>query len=234
MTDSLAVVTGASRGIGRSCAEALGELGYRVALVGRDEAALEETAAVIANAAGAAPSIHIVDVTDDRALAAFADSLSGQPLEVLVNNAGIDIRGTLDLGIDEFDRLQQTNLRSGFVLMKQLVPLLSQARHPYVFNVASRAGKFGFANNGGYVASKFALVGLNESLYRQYADRPIRFTAICPGWVNTDMARTSGSPLPPERMIQPGDIGATLKWLLSLSPQTCVREVVIECKGSIA
>ncbi len=100
--------------------------------------------------------------------------------------------------------------------------------------VASRAGKVGFGHGGSYGASKFGLVGLNESLYREFADSPIRVTAICPGWVNTDMAQSPKCPVEPDYMIQVEDIFGTLEWLLSLSPQTCVKEVLIECKGSIA
>jgi NAD(P)-dependent dehydrogenase (short-subunit alcohol dehydrogenase family) len=97
----------------------------------------------------------------------------------------------------------------------------------YIFNVASRSGKVGFAGNGGYGASKFGLVGLSESLYRELTPQGIKVTALCPAWVNTNMAREAGTPLEADEMIQPEDVFETIRWLLSLSSGACVKEVVI-------
>lgn len=84
-----------------------------------------------------------------------------------------------------------------------------------------------------YCAEKFGLVGLSESVYRELAGDGIKVTTLCPGWVNTDMAQAAGTPLSAPDMIQPADILQTIRWLLSLTPATCVREVVIECLKSI-
>lgn len=93
-----------------------------------------------------------------------------------------------------------------------------------------KAVALGLAEDG-YVASKFALVGLSESVFHEYARDGIRVTAICPGYVNTKMARTAGSNLLPSQMIQPQDILATIRWLLQLSPATCVQEISLECEA---
>ena len=106
-------------------------------------------------------------------------------------------------------------------------------RTGYIVNIASRAGKIGFAGEGVYCAEKFGLVGLSESVYRELAGDGIKVTTLCPGWVNTDMAQAAGTPLSAPDMIQPADILQTIRWLLSLTPATCVREVVIECLKSI-
>jgi short-subunit dehydrogenase len=103
-----------------------------------------------------------------------------------------------------------------------------------ILNVASRAGIIGFPNFGAYGASKFGMVGLSESLYRELAPRGIKVTALCPSWIDTDMARESGTPLSSEEMIQTEDLMKTVRWLLSLSPAACVREVMIECRADIS
>lgn len=234
MSEKIAVVTGASKGIGRGCALGLAQLGYHVVLASRSLDKLEELKNEILQQTNAGVTVYAFDVTDDSGLQAFAKMLTEKfnRVDVFVNNAGIDAHGTLNLDTKTFDDLLSTNLRAPFMMLKYLMPLIEKAPEPYVFNVASRAGKVGFAGNGGYVATKFGLVGLNESLYREFATSKVRVTAICPGWVSTDMAQGSG--LEPHEMIQVKDIVKTLGWLLSLSPQTCVKEVVMEMKKSIA
>jgi NAD(P)-dependent dehydrogenase (short-subunit alcohol dehydrogenase family) len=234
MSEKVAVVTGASKGIGRACALGLAQLGYHVVLASRSVDKLGELKNEIMQQSSAGATVQALDVTDDASVQTFTNMLVekfGQ-VDVLVNNAGIDAQGTLGLDMETFDKLVSTNFRAPFMMLKYLVPLMTKAPEPYIFNIASRAGKVGFAHNGGYVATKFGLVGLNESLYREFATSKIRVTAICPGWVYTDMAQGSG--LEPHEMIQVEDIVKTLGWLLSLSQQTCVKEVVIEMKKSIA
>jgi len=126
-----------------------------------------------------------------------------------------------------------TNLTAQFVFLQAIVPIMKEQKSGYIFNVASRAGKIGFAGSGGYNASKFGLVGLNESLYRELVPLGIRVTALCPAWVNTKMAYEAGSKLRQIQMIQPEDIFETIRWLLTLSLGACVKEVVIETPFSV-
>jgi NAD(P)-dependent dehydrogenase (short-subunit alcohol dehydrogenase family) len=92
----------------------------------------------------------------------------------------------------------------------------------------------GFENGGAYGASKFALVGLSESLCRELAPHGIKVTALCPAWTDTQMAYQSGSPLAAEEMLQPDDLLKTLRWLMSLSPAACVPEVVLEVRKQLS
>jgi short-subunit dehydrogenase len=234
MNEKIAVVTGASKGIGKACALGLAHLGYRVVLASRSLDKLERVKNEIEQQTNSGATVQTLDVTDDSSVLAFTEMLTTKfgRVDVFVNNAGMDAKGTLELDMETFDSLLSTNLRAPFMMLKNLVPLMEKCPEPYIFNIASRAGKVGFAHNGGYVATKFGFVGLNESLYREFATSKVRVTAICPGWVYTDMAQGSG--LEPHEMIQVEDIVKTLGWLLSLSPQTCVKEVVIEMKKSIA
>lgn len=236
MDTRVALVTGASRGIGRAMALGLARLDYKVILVSRSRDKLNEVAAEIA-ADPALPSadVYPVDMNRSEQVVEFcADVIGAYPrLDVLVNNAGAHFRGTLEASRDEFARILETNLIGPYILLRELTPMMQKQRSGHIFNIASRAGKNGFAETGVYSATKFGLVGLSESLYRKLSADGIRVTALCPGWVDTIMAREAGAPIPPEEMIQPDDLMKTIAWLLSLSPAVCVREVVLETATSL-
>jgi len=100
-----------------------------------------------------------------------------------------------------------------------------------IVNIASRAGKIGFSKKGVYGASKFGLVGLGESLYREFSPTGIRVTTLCPSWVYTDMTKYAG--VPEKEMLESEDLLKTVRWLLTLSPAACVKELVIECNKHI-
>ncbi|MCG8436249.1 MAG: SDR family oxidoreductase [Gammaproteobacteria bacterium] len=226
MADKVAIVTGASRGIGRTVAEAFIERGYRVALVARTKAALEELAQ---------GSDHVlalpVDVADaaaiDQAVQAVVDKWGA--IDILFNNAGILREGTSDASLEDFDDLYRINLRAAFVFIKAVAPHMKSQRSGYVFNLASRSGKFAFPKFGAYAASKFGMIGLNEALFKELAPYGVKVTALCPSWVDTDMAQQGDSPLDKPDMIQTADIMKTVDWLLELSPAAAVQEVIIYC-----
>ncbi len=235
----VAIITGASRGIGKACATGLSDNGYRVVLVSRTEAALKEVAAEIRidhmQQPDQAPEVYPLDVTDEKKVDQMVADIAERfgRIDLLVNNAGIYIDGSLDMSVEEFDRLYHANLRAPFSLMKAVIPVMKKQRSGSIFNIASRSGKYGFAKSGGYVSSKFGLVGLSESLYREWIQQGITVTAICPGWVDTEMAREAGTPLRDSEMIQAEDIVKTILWVLDLSPGACVREIVLESPKSI-
>jgi 3-oxoacyl-[acyl-carrier protein] reductase len=101
----------------------------------------------------------------------------------------------------------------------------------YIFNIASRAGKVGVATQGGYAASKFGVVGLNDSLFNELASFGIKVTAICPGWVDTDLGVRSS--LAKEDKILVEDVVKTIPFLLGLSPNCCIKEIVLECRKTV-
>jgi len=232
----VAVVTGASRGIGREVAAGLAGDGYELALVARGRAELERLAAELPSDRGRAHSVTVLDVSDADAVEAAMDQILRRHgrVDVLFNNAGAYTAGGLDLSAEEFEVMIKVNLVAPFLFMKAALPAMKAQGGGHVFNVASRAGKVGFAGDGGYVASKFGLVGLSESIYREYAEVGIAVTAICPGWTDTRMAWESNTPLPAEEMIQPSDIVETVRWLLRLTPSVRIREIVLECRRNIA
>lgn len=234
----VAIVTGAGRGIGRALAVALGQDGYRIVLIARSREQLESVAREISQCGPAAPepSVYALDIADQQAARRTAESIVERfaRVDVLVNNAGQWASGILDVSAERFQRLLAVNVAGALTLIQAVVPTMKKQGRGHIFNVASRAGKVGFPEEGAYCASKFALVGLGEALHKELAEQGIKVTSLCPAWVDTDMAQQAGTPLPSEEMIQPDDLVRTVRWLLTLSPAACVREVLIECRRGVA
>ncbi len=229
----VAIVTGAGRGIGRAVAIALAQDGYRVALIARSREQLESVAGEIA---GLEPEIHVVDIADYDAAREAGESIVRRlgRVDILVNNAGQWIAGILDVTGEQFQHLLAVNVTGALAFIQAVAATMKKQGHGHIFNVASRAGKIGFKEEGAYDASKFALVGLSEALYKELSPSGVKVTALCPSWTDTDMARQANTPLSSREMIQPEDLAKTIRWLLTLSPAACVKEVLIECRRNIA
>ncbi len=236
MKNKIALVTGAGKGIGKAIAFGLSELNYQTILIGRNKEDLNSVAKEIAEKTGNTSTPIRMDITDFAQVKKTIERIRKEmgQINVLVNNAGIYFDGTLDIEKEDFTKMLETNLTAQYNILKEVVPIMKVQKSGYIFNVASRSGKVGFASSGAYSASKFGLVGLSEALYRELNPLGIRVTALCPGWVNTKMAFDAGTPLEEEQMIQPEDLFKTIKWLLELSPGACVKEVILETPFSIS
>jgi short-subunit dehydrogenase len=234
----IAIVTGASRGIGKAIALGLAEKGYKTILISRNEDKLKEVAHdIISKIKDNSPHPDIIafDLADVENIDGFIKRIKNEygRIDVLINNAASYINGTFESSIDEFRQLIEMNLISAHELMKSVVPVMKDQKSGHIINIASRAGKIGFATTGMYSASKFALVGISESVYREYADDGIKVTAICPSWVDTEMAREAGSVLEPQEMIQTEDISKTVNYLLDISSSASIKDIMIECRTRI-
>lgn len=236
----VAIITGASRGIGKSCAIGLAQAGYQTVLISRTESTLQTVVNEInknrIKDVTIEPLVCPMDVTDKEKIRQLIDEIQNQfgRVDLLINCAGMLKPGTLNISDYDFENMIKTNLVSPIYLMKKIVPLMKKAGKGHIFNIISRAGKIGFEGEGAYVATKFGLLGFSESLYRELSKEGISVTAICPGWVNTDLSKQAKAPLLDEEMIQPEDIIKTIAWVLELAPNTCVREITLECFKSIA
>ena len=122
----------------------------------------------------------------------------------------------------------EVNYLSAVRFIQAVVPEMKKCMSGYIINIASICGVTGFADVGAYCASKFAMVGYSEALGRELEPSGIRVTALCPSWVNTRMAMRS--PVAPDQMIQPEDMGSTVRFLLSLSSGVRVRQIVLDCE----
>lgn len=186
LTGRVAVVTGASRGIGRSLACALDQAGARVALVARSTTALEEVAAELGND----PIVVTADLTQDAAPRRVADQVAAvtDGVDILINNSGVaEIEPALHLTMDSWDHVHQVNLRAAFLLAQAFAPSMIERGSGKIVNVGSVMSFRGDMNSAAYAASKAGLLGLTRSLAVEWARHGIQVNALCPGWIETEM-----------------------------------------------
>lgn len=185
-----ALVTGASRGIGRAIAEAFAAEGAALVLNARDPERLGDAAAAIAAGHGTDVTTHACDVTDRPGVDAMvAAAEAGGPLDVLVNNAGIHVPSRfVDYAFEDFRRVIESNVYSVFHVTQAVLPAMIARRAGRVINLASTAGKWGSRNQSAYNASKHAVVGITRCLALELAADNVLVNAICPWIVDTDMA----------------------------------------------
>ncbi len=189
MQGSAALITGASRGIGRAIALAFAMQGARLCLVATDAAKLAELETALRDAGADAFSIAL-DVTDRAACfdaVARAQARFGK-LDVLVNNAGVyKAKPFLEYGADEFQRLLDVNLFGTIHMTQAALPAMLATGYGRVVNIASTAGKWSSRNQSAYNISKHAVVGLTRCVAVESAAQGVTVNAICPGFVHTDM-----------------------------------------------
>lgn len=233
----IAVITGASRGIGKVVAAGLAQDGYQVCLLSRSKDSLKIIADEIVKdnqlPSHLEPLIYECDVTNAELVNQIFTNIIKElgSIDVLFNNAGILYDGTLE-NPQEFNDMINVNLIGAFNVLHAAVPHMKQRQQGYIFNLASLCGKIGYPGIGAYTASKFGLVGLSESLFNELVPQNIKVTAICPSYVATDMVSHLEYP-PQNLMIQPEDILQVVRGLLLLSSEACVREMVVYCKTTL-
>lgn len=233
----LAIITGASQGIGLVVALGLATDGYRVVLIARKKQQLEKVCDEIMQSGKEVqqPIVLPLDLTDYAKVDEEIRKISRDygAIDILVNAAGIFMDGSLSEPVEEFKKVLDVNVVAQYGLLKTVTELMKARHSGYIFNIASRAAKYGFPGGGIYGSSKFAFLGLADSLYRELAPSGIRVTTFCPGWVNTEMAQKAGTSLKEEEMVQPEDLLNTIRYLLSLSESVCIKDMVFEMRKSI-
>jgi 3-oxoacyl-[acyl-carrier protein] reductase len=225
-----ALVTGATEGIGRATALALGRAGYRVGICSRAgdkvEATLGELRAQGVTAAGVA-----ADVADPDQVGHLVERVRGElgEIDVLVNNAGVLIaRPFEELTLEDWDVTMATNLRGLYLTTRLVLPGMRARRRGTIVNIASLAGRNGFVGGSAYSASKHAVLGFSRSLMLEVRKDNVRVIAICPGSVATAMLRDQAMLKPdPERILQPEDVAASILHVLALPSGALVSELDI-------
>lgn len=187
---ALALVTGASRGIGKAIAKALARDGYEVLFTYVSKA--EEAQAVVAEitAHGGKARAFQLDVNDSEAVAAFfaAEVKDKGSLQVLVNNAGITRDGfVIRMKDEDFDKVLSTNLRGAFVCLREAAKIMSRQRQGRIINITSVVGQMGNAGQVNYCSAKAGLIGMTKSAAKELAGRSITVNAVAPGFIETDM-----------------------------------------------
>lgn len=213
---NIAIVTGGSRGIGRSVVEALLGDGFKVHFCGRTPESVQEAQAELAGSHGDAVEGKAVDVRSQDEVDAFVQQvLDGEGrIDVLVNNAGVGRFAAVDeLTGDQWREVIDTNLSGAFYFLHAVAPAMKKQGSGWIFNISSLAGKNPFATAAAYNASKFGMIGLSEAAMLDLRPHGVRVAALLPGSVDTDFSLQRGKDR--SWMLQPADIAAMVLHLLT-------------------
>ena len=226
-----ALVTGASAGIGRATAFALGRAGYAVGVCSRTAGPLDQLVDEL-RAEGITAAGHPCDVADPDQVREMIAALEPElgDIEVLVNNAGVGfIKPFSELTLDEWDRTFSTNVRSLYVVTSAVLPAMRARGRGHIVNVSSLAGRNGLKGGTAYAASKHAVMGFSSSLMLEVRHDGVRVLAVCPGSVDTSLRREQPmlGGTPPDRMLRPEDVASVIVDAVSLPSRALVSELDI-------
>lgn len=224
---SLAVVTGATAGIGRAVASALGRAGARLAICARTASDVKATVADLCAAGSDAVGMPC-DVADPAAVDAFAGFVLRERAapNILVNNAGIGIFRPLDaLTLEEWDRTMAVNVRSLYLVTRAFLKGMKDAGGGTIVNIASLAGKNGIDGGTAYCASKHAVLGFSKSLMLEVRKQNVRVVAICPGSVDTAFGTRASPRTNRDRILRPEDVAHAVLATLTARDGAMISEL---------
>ena len=222
-----ALVTGAGKGIGRAIALALAQEGVNVGLLARTESQLQEVADEVRKL-GVKAAIVAADVADRAAVNQAVEKVKQElgPVDILINNAGIGTFGKfLEMEPAEWEKIIQVNLMGVYYTTRAVLPEMIERQAGDIINISSTAGQRGAAVTSAYSASKFAVMGLTESLMQEVRKHNIRVSALTPSTVATELAisnnLTDGNP---EKVMQPEDLAEFIISQLKLNRRIFIKE----------
>ncbi|MBI2816450.1 MAG: SDR family oxidoreductase [Acidobacteria bacterium] len=226
--NKVAVVTGASRGIGYSIAQALLENGASVVIGSRNEKEIEAAAEALRSHSGGHVAAAPMDVRDYKQVERFIASAEREfgGIDILVNNAGIGLFSPVDeLAPEQWDAVIQTNLSGPFYCIRAAVPVMKRRGGGYIFNISSLAGKNAFAGGAAYNASKFGLNGFSEAAMLDLRYENIRVSYIMPGTVETSFGRSGAANKTSSWKIGSQDVAQVVIDLLRSDPRVMLSRV---------
>ncbi|WP_316821621.1 SDR family oxidoreductase [Pedobacter gandavensis] len=223
-----AVITGATKGIGKAIAIKLAEKGYNIAVCARNAVELEAFKAEL-SASGVFVFTYAADLGQKEEVLAFCEAVNDvfSSIDVLVNNAGVFLPGSMfDETDDVFEKQLDLNLLAPYYLSKYFGKIMRNQQSGHIFNICSIASKEIVPNAGSYSVTKSALLSLNDVCREELSKYNVKVTAILPG--STLTASWEGTTIPAERFVQPDDIAHTIHTILSLSTGVNVDEVTLK------
>ena len=232
----IALVTGASRGIGKTIALELADIGYDLAIVGRDEAALEETASAAMKKGVKVFSIS-ADLSRNEAHTMIVDKTVGHfgGLDVLVNCAGIPQKGSFtEVSPEDWDRIFTVNAKAPFFICKAALEPLKKSSKPIIINICSVVGFKGYIHQSAYASSKHALAGFTKVLAKEVQPFGIRVHLISPGGVATEMVKKMRPDIDPNDLIAPEEIGEIVRFIVTKKGKGTIDQFYIRRFGGLA
>jgi 3-oxoacyl-[acyl-carrier protein] reductase len=227
LAGKIALITGASRGIGFAIARRLGRMGARVSICGRDQAKLEQSASKLRNEGIETLAVQ-ADVSRDEQVSSLVQKTQQGlgSIDILVNNAGTGLFGPFhEFGESDWNSVIDTNLKSVFLVCRAVAPEMIRRQSGQIINISSLAGNNTFANGAIYCASKWGLMGLTGSMAEDLRAHGIRVSAICPGSVATEFSGQGGKN--PAKILQPDDVAHAVAALVTQAPGSFISEVHI-------
>lgn len=227
---TVAVVTGASQGIGKAIALELARAGANVVLVARTQEKLEQVAAEINKAGAGSALVAPTDLTQEESIKNLVETVEQEcgRLDILVNNAGQTLSRTLEeTTCEDWDRVMATNARSAFLLCRESVRLLRQAQPGYIVNISSVVGVKGYPKQIAYTASKHAMRGMSIAMAEELREENIRVHVICPGGVLTEMVDSVRPDIKKDELILPEEIAELVRYLVTHEGKGVVDEIRI-------
>jgi len=230
----VAVVTGASRGVGRAVAGRLASMGHHVALVARPSNDLQQAVASL-QAEGLSAGAHPCDLRDPEQIQTMARMVLGEHgrCDVLVNNAGAGTMGNPlhTTEPDTFDRLLATNLRAPYLLLRAFAPAMIKAGCGQIINIGSLAGKNPLPNGAVYAATKWGLLGMMLSAAEELREHGIRVSVVSPGSIATEFGHAPGTAADPQKddswKLAPEDVADCVAAIVGQSDRAFVSEILL-------
>ena len=224
----VALITGASRGLGLAIAEALALEGLDLILWSRNETLLKENAARLAQTCGISVKVASLDLSKQEEIDQACQSLleQGSAVDLLVNNAGNFLPGAMMEELEtQLDDLWSVNVKAAYTITKRLWPALGQSSRAHVVNICSTASRMGYPAGGSYAVTKHALLGFSESLRLEGRPLGIRVSSVLPGAALTDS--WAGVDLPKERFMKASDVGAVVRQIWQLNQSAVIEDITL-------
>jgi NAD(P)-dependent dehydrogenase (short-subunit alcohol dehydrogenase family) len=229
LAGKVAIVTGASRGIGRAISVALAKEAATVVLAARSIPELQKTADQVAKAGGKAAAV-VTELTEEESIKNLV-KVTGEKfgrLDILVNNAGVTHSANLEeTSTEDWERCFRVNARAPFILCREALPMLRKSQAACIINIASVVGVKGYPLQSAYTSSKHALRGMTISLAEELRDSNVRVHVLCPGGVDTGMVENVRPDIKKEDLIGPDEIAELVVYLVTHKGNAVIDELHI-------